>query len=273
MPINHKFLTVPVGGFPDLNFSTQNGILKTTSYKPEVMIIGTYNPSTPNANFGDFFYGRNYFWTGFKQLLYPNHQFQDDRRMPTNGQPGLQLDPTLGEILELCEKFKLTFSDLISRVLHNGDPEFRLLANDNVIYNGHEFNLIQDNRDKELLGLANLNNLGQVEWNTKNIISYLQENPQIKYIYLTRQAKGIWGKQWKLISNHPLLKDRSFKALVTPSGRGIKKLVSPFNSVLKTILHYWVWNGLPHPIHVNNPAYGHLDHIWLEQCGVNVNNF
>lgn len=275
MAIQHKFLKIPNDKrrFPDPNFFTENGILKNSFYKPEVMIIGTFNPNTPHANFADFFYGRNYFWTGFKQLRYPNHEFLAKRRMPPNGHPVLPLDPELSEVLDLCKNFKLTFSDLISQVLHIGEPVYNFLNNDNVIFNGQEYNLIQDNAGNGVLGLAQLHQAGQVEWNTQNIINYLLDNPQIKFIYLTRQPQGIWGQQWQTIANHEQLQNRTFMSIVTPSGLGIPNLDAPFNSRFRTILHYWVWNGLHHQIPVNNPAYGHFDHEWLERSGVDIHQF
>jgi hypothetical protein len=68
MPIRHKFYQTNFGN----GYATHNAILDTTPYKPEVMIVGTFNPDTPNNNFADFFYGRNFFWTAFKNLFVHN---------------------------------------------------------------------------------------------------------------------------------------------------------------------------------------------------------
>lgn len=274
MPINHKFLNREHGFFPDQNFYTENVILKNRTFKPEVMIIGTFNPDTPNANFADFYYGRNYFWTGFKRLLNPQYRFIHERRMPQNGQYNHLVDPTLEEVLNLCSNFKLTFSDLISGVFPNINPEeYEILPNDNVFFNGQEFNLIQDNAGNGVLGLANLDEIGLISWNTMNIVEYLLINPQVKSIYLTRQQNGIWGNQWALIANHPELQDREFLSIVTPSGQGLPNLPAPYNSRFKTILHYWVWNGMNHQVPANNLAYGHFDHDWLTRCGVDIHQF
>ncbi len=53
MSIQHKFYQTSFGN----GFETHNAILDITPYKPEVMIVGTFNPDTPNANYADFFYG------------------------------------------------------------------------------------------------------------------------------------------------------------------------------------------------------------------------
>ena len=191
MPVLHKFYQINW----ENGFETHDAILDITPYSPEVMFIGTFNPKTPNANFADFFYGRNYFWTGFKNLFVHNTVAIQNRRMPQNGVPPSHnlLNPTLAEIFCLCLKLKLTFADLIAQVFHYNNPQFQLLQNDNVVFNGNQYNLIQDGQKGNVGGLAQLAALGQVDWNTQNIIDYLCNNPQIKQIYFTRQPNGIWA--------------------------------------------------------------------------------
>jgi len=254
MAIQHKFIQTNFGN----GFETHNAILDVTPYKPEVMIIGTFNPNTPH-NYADFFYGRNFFWTAFKNLA-NNNAVLMNTRMPRRGNPPAILNPTLTEIFELCYKFRLTFSDLIFEVLHNNNPNFQLLQNDNVIYNDVEYNLIQDSKKDNIAGLQQLNTINQVHWNTQNIINYLCENPQIKTIYLTRQPKGIWRVQWNLIVNHQCMIGRQFTNLFTPSGQSLEGTPR-----MTALLNHWVHNS--------NPNFGHLDHTWLMECGVEPNNF
>jgi hypothetical protein len=72
MRINHKFLTVNQQQNPlnwDNRFYTENVILKNVDiYKPEILFLGTFNPELQN-NPANFFYGRNFFWTAFKNLF------------------------------------------------------------------------------------------------------------------------------------------------------------------------------------------------------------
>lgn len=276
MPIDHLFLNSEPGKFPDQNFYTENVILKNETFKPEVMIIGTFNPNTPKTNFADFFYGRNYFWTGFKKLLDSNYEFFKERRMPTKGKAVPPYNPTLNEILNLTTHFKLTFSDLIKKVFPNvGPDEFSLIEKDNVLFRGKIYNLIRDKKEKGVLGLEELNRQNQVEWNTKHIIDFLIQNPQIKFIYFTRNIDSVWLDQWNIIKSHPRLTDRHFSNIISPNGQG--KLINPgvpYKTPLKKILHYWVWNGLNHSTNpVKTPNFGHLDHDWLARCGVDVNQF
>lgn len=256
MPIKHKFYQTNFGN----GFETNNAILDIFPYKPEVLIVGTFNPSTPNANYADFFYGRNFFWTAFKNLFSHNAVVIPNRRMPANGLPPAILNPSLPEIFDLCIKLKLMFSDLVLEVLHNNDPVFQPLPNDNVIFNRVEYNLIQDGKKGIVGGLQQLDVIRQVNWNTQNIIKYLCNNPQIKTIYFTRRPTGIWAAQWNLIVNHNCMVDRITKNMFTPSGAG----APVYRSMIK-LLNHWVHN--------NNPNFGQLDNNWLANNGVNKNNF
>lgn len=259
MPIQHKFLQKDFKN----RFQTHNAILDVTPYKPEVMIIGTFNPDTPNANFADFFYGRNFLWTGFKNLFLHNAVVLPKRRMHQIGQPPNILDPTLPEIFELCCKLKLTFSDLISEVLHVNEPQYQLLHNDNVLLDDQEYNLIQDERKENVYGLHQLDNLqpnSQVNWNTRNIIKYLCDNPQIRSIYFTRRPTGIWANHWNQIVNDSCMSGRNLTNIFTPSGAG-----SPVSRSMERLLNHWVHNVTPN--------FGKLDNDWLINKGVTLSNF
>src|SRR5947209_2470415 len=100
-------------------FATHNAILDMTLYNPEILFIGTFNPGTENDNFSDFFYGRNYFWTAFKNYFIHNKIQINKRRMPTNGRKSNSiLDPEIAEIFTICTRLKLSFADLILKVLY-----------------------------------------------------------------------------------------------------------------------------------------------------------
>lgn len=256
MSIQHKFYQINFGK----GFETHNAILDITPYKPEVMIVGTYNPDTQNTNFADFYYGRNYFWTAFKNLIDQSAVVIPNKRMPANGIPPAILNPTLPEIFDICTKLKLTFADLVLEVFNNNNPVFQQLINDNVIFNGVEYNLIKDGKIGLIGGLQQLNALGQVNWNTKNIINYLFNNPQIKTIYFTRQPTSIWAAQWNLIINHKCMAGRLTTNIYTPSGQGLKG-----KPRINALLNHWVHN--------NKPNFGKLDNVWLKNNGVTIQNF
>jgi hypothetical protein len=255
MSIYHKFLQHDFG----MGFQTHYSILDITPYEPEVMFLGTFNPDTQNDNFADFFYGRNFFWPALKNLFIYNEIILGNRRMSTRGIPSSNLNPTVEEILQICKKLKLTFSDLIYQVL-NDDIYYDILNNDNIIYNQNEYNLIQDNKRGNICGLLELNNQNLVNWNTINIINYLIHNPKIKTIYFTRQPTGVWGEEWNTIITNPNLLDRNFTNIYTPSGNGLKG--SPR---MNSLMNHW--------IHNNDPNFGKLDNDWLIYNNVDLNNF
>lgn len=256
MPVEHKFLN---NNNWNNGFWTENAIMKTDLYNPEILILGTFNPNTPNANFADFFYGRNYFWTAFKNLFVENEIQLFNRRIPANGQPILPLNPNLNEIFEICKKAKLSFADLICEVLVNHN-NIEFLPNDNVVLNNNVYNLIQDNANNNILGLAELNQINEVEWNINNIINYLIGNPNIKDVYFTRRPTNIWFEKWEELKNNVNLRDRNFGVIYTPSAqslRGVPRMTS--------LIRHWLFN--------NNPNYDTLNHFWLTTNGVNLNNF
>jgi hypothetical protein len=257
MPVRHKFYQTNFGS----GYETHNSILDITpTYKPEALIVGTFNPDTPHANYADFFYGRNYLWTAFENLFVHNDIVLTSRRMPQRGRPPVILNPSLEGIFEICLQLKLTFCDLIQEVLHRDNPVYHILPNDNIIYEGMEFNLIQDGRVNGINGLQQLNVLNQVHWNVNNIIDYLSQNEQIRTIYFTRQPTGIWGLQWYQIANNEAMRDREFINIITPSGQG-----RPVYHSMQRLLRHWVHN--------EDPNFGKLNNAWLVEHGVTLSHF
>lgn len=191
-------------------YDCKTAILRTLHYKPEILILGTFNPYLPGKNYADFFYGRNYLWPALMNLFKYNKGELLGPRMPKNGKPKKELKPSLDEILELCEELKLTFADLILSVLHQDNPNYHMLDNGNVCYANQTFNLIQDDKKDQVSGLVQLDKRKQVNWNTSNIINYLKDNPQITKIYFTRQPTKVWKKKWEEIKNNKCISDRIF---------------------------------------------------------------
>lgn len=259
MEIKHKFSDFEF----KYGFKTSSAILiKTPGYKPEVMIVGTFNPDTPNTNFADFFYGRNFFWMAISNLLSSNLGLTD-RRIPTRGNKFNLGAPTIDDIFKYCQTLKLTFADLISGVFHNSPDQYSILPNDNVVYEGKEYNLIQDNRNKHgTLGLAELDSISQVKWNTDNIVTFLVQYESITKIYFTRQSTGVWKDQWEKIVNDPKLSNRSFECIYTPSAMGNGLRVG---GKMQGLIHHW--------LHNDHSNYGNLDHKWLTENGVKIFNF
>jgi len=255
MSIQHKFLNHDWKN----GFYTKNSILKNKEYLPEVLFIGTFNPMTPNDNHADFFYGRNWFWPVFKNLFIENAYVLNSRRMPANGVPNYPLNPTIDEIFSICKTAKISFADMINGVFSEGN-NYRLLNNDNVIFNDIEYNLINDNRRNNISGLAELDALNQVIWNIDNISNYLCDNPQITNIYFTRRPTGIWLQKWHELIKSKCSKNIEFDVIYTPSAANLRGVPR-----IEKLTQHWLFNES------NN--YMTLNHEWLIRNGVNPENF
>lgn len=247
MAIQHKFLNHNWKN----GFQTHNAILDNTPYLPEILILGTYNPETLNNGFVDFFYGRNWLWTGFKNLFVHNEIIITQKRINTN-----PINPDILEIFELCKRLKLTFADLITETLHNENPIYNEIPINKVNLNNQVYSLIDDK------GLNQLNLIEQVNWNTQNIIDYLIKTPSIKKVYFTRTPTGIWLNKWNLLRNNPLLEYVDFSNIHSPSGMGLQEKGVP---VVNALLKRWIVNP--------SPNIGVFNNEWLIRNRVNLNNF
>jgi len=244
MPIQHKFYHKDWGN----GFATERAILTTTPYDPEVLILGTFNPTMP-GNMADFFYGRNYFWPAFANLF-------------THGQPLLLSrrdhqavpEPMLQHIFDLCELLRLSFADLVAGILHHDNPAYEEIPPNQVLFDGDFINIIQDQ------GLHALDLVHQTDWNTDAVIDYLCHTPTIHTIYFTRQPTGIWEAPWKAIRNHPLLQHKTFTHIYTPSGQALRG-----QPRMHALLHHWV--------HHVGPNFGRLQPAWLQHHQVDPQAF
>ncbi len=245
----HKFLNVDFGQpYPNIasaqGFVAENAILKTTPYRPEVMIIGTFNPDDGNG--ADFFYGRNrnYLWRIFQN-------FANNANVLNGPADGV---PAIGQIFELCKKFKLSFADLITKT-----------KAETIGYKDDKLN--------------RLCRQGLIENSVQEIAKYICATESIKYVYFTTKNENL-RCLWQLWLNietlvHVERNDVEFGSILTPSGMGG---VDNFDGLHRaaTIARYWVWVNHPAPPHIPpfiNVGYTHLNHEWLIQCGVNPNNF
>lgn len=242
----------------DNRFYTENVILKNVDiYKPEIMFLGTFNPELQN-NPADFFYGRNFFWTAFKNLFNEGQIILNEERLAFN-----PYNPTHEEIFQLCIRLKLTFSDLVHSIFNEQDNNqiFVRQNKDYISFNNIEYNPISDG------DLQKLNRLTKVNWNTRNIINYLTDNRQIKKIYLTRRNDLCWQTQITQIIQ--ALPEIEIIPIYTPSGQGgaLHQQTGIYrNGKMKPLLRHWTRNNIGN--------YGNLNHNnWLTNNGVDLNNF
>jgi hypothetical protein len=263
MPIRHKFENKPTDAanihWPK-EFGTSNAILTKTPYKPEVIIIGSFNHGWP-WNPADFFYGRNmYMWTVMSNLFVHNANVLIDRRNPPNNNT-----PTLNQIFEICTKGKLCFADVIL----GSNSITPAIVNNNtntVILNGSNWDSYKDSL------LNRFGRAGYLDTNVANIISFIQNTPTIKNIYFTFSSGGNWLINLRnvIVNAFPNLQAGS---IYTPTGMSLEN-IQGYPCRPWSLAHHWVWNNANHPIApLNNANFIHLDHQWLIRNGVNPNNF
>lgn len=257
MAILHNFLNHNFGN----GFYTENTILKNDNYDPEVLIIGTFNHGWI-WNEADFFYGRGMFmWTVMANLfLHNSNELISTRRANNN-------NPNINEIFEICLRAKISFADLVRGTSENIPtqefPEDELV----IVNNNYSWRSYKD------VPLDDLGALGWLDDNVNEIIEYINATPSIKHIYFTFKS-GLWivGRKNQIIIN--LRDEVSTCSIFTPTANGFgKKLPNPYNERAWSLAHCWVWNGLANEVEINREGYGHLDHEWLRDKGVNPHNF
>jgi hypothetical protein len=243
----------------DNRFYTENGILKNIDvYKSEIMFLGTFNPELQN-NPADFFYGRNFFWTAFKNLFNAGKKdFLKEERLAYN-----PYNPTLEEIFQMCIKLKLTFSDLINSIFNEQDNNKIIIRKnkDYITFENTEYNPISDG------DLQKMNQIKKINWNTENIINYLKSNRQLRKIYLTRRNDLCWQTQVNRIIK--ALPEIEIVPIYTPSAQGgaLHQQTGIYgNGKMTPLLRHWTQN--------HNGNYGNLNHNnWLTNNGVDINKF
>lgn len=257
MSIQHKFLNHNWNN----GFWTENAILKSEYYKPEVLFLGTFNHGFP-WNSSDFFYGRDmYMWTILANLFLYNHNYLYLRRTCNNN------TPTLEQIFDICKKGKMSFTDLIK-----GTPE-NIPAIENImekkILVGQE-NYVWDNyKDKSIIDLINL---GYIENNVNEIIRFINENTTIKFVYCTFKSGNEFLEMIEDIRQN--VRDGvEINHIFSPTGNGFLKNLPEYDERPWSLAHCWIWNNQEHNIPISKPGYSNLNHQWLIDKGINPNNF
>jgi len=168
MTCKHKF-------YADLDLSY-------LGYSPEVLIVGTFNPEWPSANYANWFYGRtdaNYFWDVLPRIL--------------EGKSLLTAEAS--DWKEFCKRNKIAVTDLVKEITcfkPNNTEHKRLLAT----YSDDK--LIEFNKYFKYNSIVEIQNM----------------YPDIKKIYFTRKLTPPWKLVWKACG---VLNIDSITELYTPS--------------------------------------------------------
>lgn len=252
MPITHKFLNHTFQN----GFETNDAILSNIPYQPEVIFIGTFNHGWEWNN-ADFYYGRGmYMWCILSNLFTYNNNTLLNPRVGNN-------DPTIVQIFEICENAKITFADIVKGTANNVLTE--QIGNSILVNDEYYWNTYSDGQLEKMAGN------GWLDDNVPAIISYINATPSIKHVYFTFKS-GIWliEKKSQIVNN---INIDDVCSIISPSGNGFGNLLPGYPTRAESIAHSWIWNGLPNLNPINRDGYGHLNHDWLRQNGVEPNNF
>jgi hypothetical protein len=172
MPCQHKFIE-------DLN-------LDRLDFKPETLIVGTFNPAWPANNQAEWFYGRtarNHFWDVLPRLY---------------GEDSL-IDETPADWKAFCKRHKIAITDLITSI----DDAFENNPEHVTKMNSYSDKSIAEDFNEQV---------------PNNIIALLQNHPTITNVYLTNGANGtFWRRKWNIIAVHANQNNIHAKKLMTPS--------------------------------------------------------
>ena len=174
MPCYHKFVD-------DLT-------LERIDFKPETLIVGTFNPSWENLdNYAPWFYGRtrnNYFWDILPKLY--------------GEKPLRQASPT--EWKSFCRTYRLALTDLIACV------------NDADCDNPQHAEYLKTYRDDLLAKCFR-------QFTFVDIPKLLAGHPTISKVYLTRSTNDpFWQQLWHPVEDYGQQHGIITQALLTPSG-------------------------------------------------------
>jgi hypothetical protein len=160
--------------------------LTRINFEPTTLIVGTFNPSWPEGNKAEWYYGRfdNNFWD-----VLPRLYSEESLRCAT---------PAIWK--SFCERHKIAITDLIS-CIEDAEPENEL----------HKSQL-RTFSDKAIAEKF-------TRHTPVGIVELLRSNPTIKNIYLTRGiSETFWKNHWKPVELYASQNSLHERKLLTPSG-------------------------------------------------------
>ncbi|KQN35793.1 hypothetical protein ASE92_06510 [Pedobacter sp. Leaf41] len=186
MSCNHKF-------YEFLN-------LDRLDFKPNTLIIGTFNPEWPENNQAEWFYGRTHDSYGK-----PNNNFWDVLPRVYGEDSLINNHPTKWK--DFCRRNKIAITDLITTIDDAYSPKHDKLmgsysdANIATKFNNH---IVTD------------------------IVNLLQNHSTIKNIYLTRGSGSFWNSLWQPIKVYAVANGLHATQILTPS-KFARFAMFPFN--------------------------------------------
>ena len=165
--IKHKFIEHDFQN----QLYTENAILKSKKYSPEVLFIGTSNHGW-DWNQSDFFYGRDmYFWTCLANLfLYGRNKLLKKRNIYNDC-------PKLVDIFKICCDYRISFADIVLRTNESANFEVfvekkMIIFDGNYVWKGYKD-----------INLDFLGSKGYLDVNNQNIIEIRSQPHTIIYLF------------------------------------------------------------------------------------------
>jgi len=179
MACKHKFF----------NELTLNGL----SYEPTTLIVGTFNPSWPENNNANWFYGRTHDNNGNQ-----NNNFWDV--LPRIYGECSLITAGPDDWKKFCKRKKIAITDLISSI------------EDADITSPQHLKILGSFSDKDIATKFKHHEL-------VNIVKLLNQHKTIKNVYLTRgTGENFWRKLWEPVINYAITNNIKQSTLLTPSG-------------------------------------------------------
>ncbi len=161
--------------------------LEKLDFEPATLIVGTFNPSWPESNQAQWFYGRtanNYFWDVLPQVY---------------GRDSL-IDRNPDDWKKFCKEQKIALTDLIASI-RDANPD-----------NEDHIAVLKDFSDSGITSKFS-------QFELVDILELLKNHPSIKKVYFTRSSSELfWKNLWKPVREYINTKGILFAELLTPSG-------------------------------------------------------
>ncbi len=160
--------------------------LDNLDFEPTTLIVGTFNPSWPEENNAEWFYGRtgNYFWEVLPRIY-------GEQSLREHGPNEWKL---------FCRRNRIAITDLIT-CIQDADRQ-----------NNNHHNYLANFSDRNIAEKFN-------DHTVTDIVGVMQRNPTINNVYLTKgDSESFWKRLWDSVKAYCEENQKRHRTLLTPSG-------------------------------------------------------
>jgi hypothetical protein len=163
--------------------------LEKLDFQPETLIVGTFNPSWPEGNYAEWFYGRirnNYFWDVLTRMINPEMNLRNK-------------EVKASQWKLYCKENKIALTDLIYSI---EDADYKVSDHQKGLKSYSDASICK----------------GFSEITFTDIVGIIQRFPSIKNVYLTTQAKiELINARWSEVEGYCFENGVRVKRLLTSS--------------------------------------------------------